>query len=364
FRVSEAEIDEADQYIDDDLKKAIAIATENIYAFHERQRPKDLEPEETSKGVYCWRQFRPIEKVGLYIPGGTAPLFSTLIMLAVPAIIVGCRDIKICTPVNKDGKVAPEVLYTAKTLGIRNIFKIGGAQAIFAMGYGTEQVDKVDKIFGPGNAYVTEAKMRISKTCAIDMPAGPSEVLVIADEKANARYVAADLLSQCEHGPDSQSVLVSNCRNKIREILSECQAQLQNLPRKEIAKKSLQNSFALLVDNMDEAIRISNDYAPEHLILQMQSWKQYVNKIINAGSVFCGEYAPESAGDYGSGTNHTLPTGGFARSNSGIGLESFGKWITFQELTREGLQNIGPSIEKMASSEGLEAHKNAVSVRF
>ncbi len=364
FSVNEDEINESEQYVDNDLKMAILLARDNIHIFHERQKPKNLEPQETSEWVYCWKQFRPIEKIGLYIPGGTAPLFSTLLMLAIPAMIAGCVDIKICTPVNKNWKVAPEVLYTAKILWIQNIFKIWGAQAIFAMGYGTKQIEKVDKIFGPGNSYVTEAKMKVSKFCAIDMPAWPSEVLVIADKTANFRYVAADLLSQCEHGKDSQSVLISNCQNKIIEILYECQTQLQNLPRKEIAKKSLQNSFAILVDSIDEAIHISNKYAPEHLILQIQSWKQYISKIINAGSVFCGEYSTESAGDYCSGTNHTLPTSWFAKSYSWVWVESFGKWITFQEITRDWLQNIWPNIEKMASSEGLEAHKNAVSVRF
>jgi histidinol dehydrogenase len=340
------------------------LAKNNIQTFHERQKPKDLEPQETSKWVYCSKQFRAIEKVWLYIPGGTAPLFSTVLMLGIPAIIAGCKDIKICTPVNKYWKIAPEILYTAKILWIQNIFKIGWAQAIFAMAYGTEQVWKVDKIFWPGNAFVTEAKMKVSKFCAIDMPAWPSEVLVIADDFSNPKYVAADLLSQCEHGKDSQSVLICNDAKKINTIIKEIQKQLKKLPRKDIATQSLKNSFAILVDNIYEAINISNKYAPEHLILQVKSWEQYISNIINAWSVFCWEYSPESAWDYCSGTNHTLPTNWFAKSYSGIWLESFGKWITFQELTKEWLKNIWSSIEKMASSEWLMWHKNAVSIRF
>ncbi len=364
FKVTQKEFDEADQFINTDLKKAILLSKNNIKKFHSRQNITNLRPKETSKWVFCWREFRPIEKIWLYIPWGTAPLFSTILMLTVPAIIAWCKDIKMCTPVNKDGKIAPEVLYTAKILWIKNIYKVWWAQAIFAMWYGTKQIAKVDKIFWPWNSFVTEAKIKVSKFCAIDMPAWPSEVFVIADKYANPKYVASDLLSQCEHGEDSQCVLVCNDKKKIIETLIECQKQLQNLPRKNIASESMKNSFAILTDDIDTWIMISNEYAPEHLILHIKSWKKYIKNIINAWSVFCSEYSPESAGDYSSWTNHTLPTSWFAKSYSWIWVENFGKWITFQELTKDWLKNIWKSIEKMAESEWLFWHKNAVSTRI
>lgn len=364
FLVTKKEFEEAGVLIDKKLKEAIKIAKNNIEKFHSRQILKNLDPEQTSQWVYCWREFRAIEKVGLYIPGWTAPLFSTVLMLWIPAIIAWCKNIQICTPINKQWKIAPEILYTANLLGITNIYKIGWAQAIFAMAYWTKQVLKVDKIFWPWNAFVTQAKLNVSKFCAIDMPAGPSEVLVIADEKSDAKFVASDLLSQCEHGEDSQCVLLSISKDKIKEILFECKNQLITLPRKEIAVKSLENSFAIFVDSIKQAIIISNQYAPEHLILQIQDWNKYLKDIINAWSVFCWKYTPESVWDYASWTNHTLPTAWFAKSYSWIGVESFWKWITFQELSKEWLQNIWDSIKKMATSEWLDWHKNAISIRF
>nr|MDD3719861.1 histidinol dehydrogenase [Candidatus Gracilibacteria bacterium] len=364
FLVSKNEFEEAIKEVDDKLKKAIGISKNNIEKFHKRQKVKNLEPEETSPGVFCWREFRAIESVGLYIPGGTASLFSSVLMLGIPANLAGCKDIQICTPVNKEGKISPEILYTANILGINKVYKIGGAQAIFAMAYGTKQVSKVDKIFGPGNAFVTEAKLKVSKFCSIDMPAGPSEVLIIADEFSNPKFIAADLISQAEHGKDSQCVLLSTSTQKIKEVLFECKNQLIDFPRQEIAIKALENSFAIFVDTLEQAIIISNQYAPEHLILQVKDWNIYLNNIINAGSVFCGSYSPESVGDYSSGTNHTLPTNGFAKSYSGIGLESFGKRITFQEVTKNGLQTLKNTVEDMSLKEGLFGHKNAVSIRF
>lgn len=364
FLVTKKEIEEAIPLVSLELKKAIWLSKDNIEKFHNRLKVKDLEPEETTSWVYCWREFRAIENVGLYIPWWTASLFSTVLMLWVPAIIAGCKNIQICTPVNKEWKVSPEILYTASLLGIKNIYKIGWAQAIFAMAYGTKQVTKVDKIFGPGNSFVTEAKLRVSKFCAIDMPAGPSEVLVIADETSNAKFVAADLLSQCEHGNDSQCVLLSNSKNKIKEILFECKNQLINFPRLDITTKSLENSFAVLVDDINQAVLISNQYAPEHLILQFKDWNKYIKSITNAWSVFCWDYSPESAWDYSSGTNHTLPTNWFAKSYSWVWLDCFWKWVTFQKLTKQWLINIWPSIEKMALTEWLYWHKNAVSIRL
>ncbi len=364
FKVNENEFNSIEKLISNDIKNVILLAKNNIQLFHERQIPKDLKQKETSKWVYCWRQFRAIEKIWLYIPGGTASLFSTILMLAVPAIIAWCKDIKICTPVNREWNISPEIIYTAKILWIKNIFKIWWAQAIFAMWYWTKQVEKVDKIFWPWNSFVTEAKIKISKFCAIDMPAWPSEVLVIADKSSNTKYVAADLLSQCEHGKDSQCVLICNNENKLKKIIIECQKQLLQLSRKDLATNSMKNSFAILVNDIEKAIDISNMYAPEHLILQIKSWKKYINWVINAWSVFCGKYSPESAWDYCSWTNHTLPTSWFAKSYSWVWLESFGKWITFQKITKIWLQNIWKSIEIMSSCELLDWHKNAVLIRY
>ncbi len=363
FLVPKSDFDEAEITVSEGFKKAIDQAYNNIFSFHSRQKRQNLEPQETSKGVFCWQEFRAIEKVGLYIPGGSAPLFSTVLMLAIPAIIAGCAEKIICTPPQKNGKISPEILYTAKKCGIEKIFMVGGAQAIFAMAYGTDQIPKVDKIFGPGNSFVTAAKMKISSHTAIDMPAGPSEVLVMADENANAVFCAADLLSQAEHGADSQSVLVCLSEKKAEEILEETKNQLEKLPRKEIAQKALENSFCVVCENLEEMIEFSNLYAPEHLILQLENWESITQKIQHAGSVFCGKFSCESAGDYASGTNHTLPTSAFARNYSGVCLESFGKWVTFQHLTQEGLEHLGDTIELMAEKEGLWAHGNAVKVR-
>lgn len=364
FLVSVEEFDEAIKEVSKELKKAIILSKDNIEKFHKRQKIEDLTPEETSTWVFLWREFRAIENVWLYIPWWTASLFSSVLMLWVPALIAWCKNIQICTPANKNWKVSPEILYTANLLWIKKVYKIGWAQAIFAMAYWTKQVPKVDKIFGPGNAFVTEAKMKVSKFCAIDMPAGPSEVLVIADEKSNAKFVAADLLSQAEHWKDSQCVLLCNSREKIKEILFECQNQLINLPRYEIAIKALENSFAIFVNDINQAIIISNQYAPEHLIMQIDDYKSYVKEINNAWSIFLWKYAPESVWDYSSWTNHTLPTAWFAKSYSWIWLESFWKWITFQELTKDGLENLKTTVENIALKEWLFAHKNAVSIRF
>lgn len=364
FLVTKKEIEEAINLVSPELKEAIWISKNNIEKFHLRQKVKDLDPEETTFWVFCWKEFRTIENVWFYIPGWTASLFSTLLMLWVPAIIAKCKNIQICTPVNKQWKISPEILYIANLLWIKNIYKIGWAQAIFAMAYWTKQVTRVDKIFGPWNSFVTEAKLRVSKFCAIDMPAGPSEVLVIADEKSNAKFVAADLLSQCEHWTDSQCVLLSNSKEKIKEILFECKNQLINFPRLDITLKSLENSFAILVDDINQAILISNQYAPEHIILQFTDWNKYIKNITNAWSVFCWAYSPESVWDYASWTNHTLPTNGFAKSYSWIWVESFWKWITFQELTKDWLENLKTTVEQIALKEWLYWHKNAVSIRF
>lgn len=363
FLVSQKEIDEAVSLVDDEFKKAIDVSKKNIEKFHNRQKSTNLLPEETSAWVFCWREFRAIENVWLYVPGWTASLFSTVLMLWIPAIIAWCKNIQICTPCNKEWKVSPEILYVASLLWIKNIYKIWWAQAIFAMAYWTQQVPKVDKIFGPWNAFVTEAKLKVSKFCAIDMPAWPSEVLVIADDTSNAEFVAADLLSQCEHGKDSQCVLLCNSKDKIKEIITECNNQVINLPRQDIATISLENSFAILVDTMEEAISLSNQYAPEHLILQFKNWEKCLAMIINAWSVFCWEYSPESVWDYTSWTNHTLPTSWFAKSYSGVWVDSFWKWITFQELTKQWLENIKSTVENMALKEGLYGHKNAVTIR-
>lgn len=362
--VTEAELKEAASLVSTDLKDAIQIARANIEKFHKAQQVT-VEKVETTKGVVCWRESRAIEKVGLYIPGGTAPLFSTILMLVVPAKIAGCQEIVLCTPPNKEGKVHPAILYTANLLGVTKIAKVGGAQAIAALAYGTESVPKVYKIFGPGNQYVTAAKQLVNKEgVAIDMPAGPSEVAVVADESATPSFVAADLLSQAEHGVDSQVILISTSEAVVDKIIQEVVNQLSELPRKEMAAKSLLNSKAIVVDSMDVAMDMMNAYAPEHLILEVKDYMSLIPKVINAGSVFLGHYTPESAGDYASGTNHTLPTNGYATAYSGVSLDSFIKKVTFQEISKEGIQNLGAAIEIMAATEELFAHKNAVSLRL
>lgn len=362
--VSEAEIEEAGSMVSDELKKAIQLAEQNIRTFHSAQKFVGKKVE-TQPGVTCWQKAVAIEKVGLYIPGGTAPLFSTVLMLATPAKIAGCKEIVLCTPPNKEGKVNPAILYAARVAGVSKIFKAGGVQAIGAMAYGTESVPKVYKIFGPGNQYVMAAKQQVSlHDVAIDMPAGPSEVEVLADESANPAFVAADLLSQAEHGVDSQVVLITTSEALVLAVEEEVQRQLALLPRMEIASKSLVNSKLILVKDMDEAISMTNEYAPEHLIIETKNYMELAEKVVNAGSVFLGSLTPESAGDYASGTNHTLPTNGYAKAYSGVSLDSFIRKITFQEITREGILNIGPAIEVMASNEQLDAHKNAVSVRL
>ncbi len=364
FLVSEKELAEAEKQVRDELKSAIRLAEKNIRRFHIAQR-EPVKKITTTNGVTCWRKSVPIEKVGLYIPGGTAPLFSTLLMLGVPAFVAGCNEIIVCTPPRKDGTIAPEILYTASQLGLKKIYSVGGAQAIAAMAYGSESIPAVYKIFGPGNQYVTMAKMLVQQQgVAIDMPAGPSEVLVIADSISYPAFVAADLLSQAEHGADSQVVLVSDDETITEKILSEIQRQLNVLPRKELAAAALKNSKAVLLKNMDDAIAFSNIYAPEHLILATAQPELLAEKVVNAGSVFLGHFSCESAGDYASGTNHTLPTNGYARNYSGVSLDSFMKKITFQELTATGIRNIGPAIEHMAAAEQLEAHKNAVTLRL
>jgi histidinol dehydrogenase len=364
FVVTEKEISDAEKLVDEKLKAAIRLAKNNIEKFHDAQKT-GIEKIETMPGVFCWRKSIPIEKVGLYIPGGSAPLFSTILMLAVPAQLVGCGEINLCTPPSKDGKVHPAILFTAKLCGIKNIFKIGGVQAIAAMAYGTATISKSYKIFGPGNSWVTCAKQLLSREgIAIDLPAGPSELAVYADATVPASFIAADLLSQVEHGPDSQVVVVSIQKNVLENVMKEVENQLANLPRKEIATQALKNSHAILVANEMDAMNLLNDYAPEHLILACANANQLSEKVTNAGSVFLGAWSPESAGDYASGTNHTLPTNGYARAWSGVSLDSFVKKMTFQELTKEGLQNIGPSVEIMAEAEGLFAHKNAVTIRL
>lgn len=362
--VTETEIKEAEDEVPVELKNAILLAQKNIHTFHSAQKFVGNKVE-TVSGVTCWQKAVAIEKVGLYIPGGTAPLFSTVLMLATPAQIAGCKEIVLCTPPNKEGKVNPAILYAAKVAGVNKIFKAGGVQAIGAMAYGTESIPKVYKIFGPGNQYVMAAKQQVSlHDVAIDMPAGPSEVEVLADESANPAFVAADLLSQAEHGVDSQVLLVTTSEKLIKNVEQEVELQLARLPRKEIAEKSLQNSKLVLVRNMDEAIAMTNEYAPEHLIVETNNYMEIAEKVINAGSVFLGTLTPESAGDYASGTNHTLPTNGYAKAYSGVSLDSFIRKITFQEITREGIQTIGPAIELMAANEQLDAHKNAVTVRL
>lgn len=364
IQVSAAEIQEAHQLVNPELKAAIELARANIQKFHKTQQPS-IQKVETQPGVVCWRKNVAIEKVGLYIPGGTAPLFSTVLMLGIPAQLAGCKEVVLCTPANRSGKIHPAILYTADILGINKIFKVGGAQAIAAMAYGTESIPAVYKIFGPGNQYVTAAKQLINKEgIAIDMPAGPSEVAIYADEKANAAFVAADLLSQAEHGRDSQVILVSQSKKLLTAVQEEISRQLAQLPREAVATQALENSKAILVKTEKEAIDLLNEYAAEHLILAIENAELVAEQIINAGSVFLGHFTPESAGDYASGTNHTLPTNGFAKAYSGVSLDSFVKKITFQQITLAGLQHIGPAIEAMATAEELIAHKNAVSIRL
>ena len=362
--VSEEEWAEADSLIDEELKQAIRLAKQNIETFHAAQRFEGKKVT-TSAGVTCWQKAVPIEKVGLYIPGGTAPLFSTVLMLAVPAKIAGCGEIVLCTPPGRDGKVHPAVLFAAKVAGVSRIFKAGGIQAIASMAYGTESVPRVYKIFGPGNQYVTAAKQLVSlRDVAIDMPAGPSEVEVLADETANPAFVAADLLSQAEHGVDSQAMLITTSESLQQAVKAEVERQLELLPRKEIASKSLANSKLIVVRSLDEAIELTNAYAPEHLIVETADYLSVAERVVNAGSVFLGHLSPESAGDYASGTNHTLPTNGYAKAYSGVSVDSFIRKITFQEIQPEGIRHIGPAIEVMAANERLDAHKNAITVRL
>lgn len=362
--VSKTEIDESENLVSDELKAAIRQAKGNIETFH-RSQIFETKKIETTKGVTCWQKVVGIEKVGLYIPGGTAPLFSTVLMLAVPAKIAGCKEIILCSPPNKEGKIHPAILFAAKEAGVDKIFKAGGIQAIGAMAYGTGSIPKVYKIFGPGNQYVMAAKQLVSlRDVAIDMPAGPSEVQVIADETANPAFVAADLLSQAEHGADSQVILTTTSEPFISEVLHEIERQLFELPRREVAEKALLNSKLILLKDNQEIIDMTNEYAPEHLIIESAEYMDIADEIVNAGSVFLGNYTPESAGDYASGTNHTLPTNGYAKAYSGVNLDSFVKKITFQRITKEGIQNLGKTIEIMAENEELFAHKNAVTLRL
>lgn len=361
--VSDAEMEEAESLVSLELKHALELAHHNISSFHQSQQFHGKKVE-TVSGVTCWQKSVAIEKVGLYIPGGTAPLFSTVLMLATPAKIAGCKEIVLCTPPNREGKVNPAILMAAKIAGVSKIFKIGGVQAIGAMAYGTESVPKVYKIFGPGNQYVMAAKQHVSlHDVAIDMPAGPSEVCVIADETSNPVFVAADLLSQAEHGVDSQVFLISTSEEMIEKVKDEVEKQLEQLPRKEMAAKSLDNSKLVLVKDYDEAIELSNTYAPEHLIIATRNYDELAEKVVNAGSVFLGQYACESAGDYASGTNHTLPTHGYALAYNGVNLDSYNRKITFQHLTDEGIRSIGNAVVVMAENEQLEAHANAMRVR-
>lgn len=364
FEASEKEVEEASSRISDELKKAINLAKDNIEKFHKAQvfEPKIIT---TSPGVECWQESRPIEKVGIYIPGGTAPLFSTVLMLAIPAKIAGCKEVVLCTPPNKDGNIADEILYAAKITGIDKIFKIGGIQAIAALSHGTESVPKVYKIFGPGNQYVTAAKQYATTLgIAIDLPAGPSEVQVMADSTSIPEFIAADLLSQAEHGGDSQAILTSTSQTLLHTVKKLVYEQIEELPRKSIAHKAIQDSLLICLPGDQDCIDFINEYAPEHLILSVKDIEFYTKNTINAGSVFIGNYTPESAGDYASGTNHTLPTNGFAKAYSGVNLDSFIKKVTFQKVSEEGLKNIGPAIELMAEAESLQAHKNAVTIRL
>ena len=362
--VTSAEIEEAEKEVPIELKAAIYLAKRNIETFHSAQRFEGKKVD-TMEGITCWQKAVAIEKVGLYIPGGTAPLFSTVLMLAIPAKIAGCKEIVLCTPPDKNGKVHPAILFAARLAGVSKIFKAGGVQAIAAMAYGTESIPKVYKIFGPGNQYVTAAKQLVSlRDVAIDMPAGPSEVEVLADESANPVFVAADLLSQAEHGVDSQAMLVTTSEKLQTEVVYEVERQLGYLTRRDIAEKSLANSKLILVKDMEEALELTNAYAPEHLIIETKDYMEVAGQIVNAGSVFLGAFSPESAGDYASGTNHTLPTNGYAKAYSGVSLDSFIRKITFQEILPSGMSAIGPAIEVMAANEHLDAHKNAVTVRL
>lgn len=362
--VSKEEIERAYEMINEDLKKAIQQAKENISVFHASQK-EEVQKIETTKEVICWRESRAIEKVGIYIPGGTAPLFSTVLMLAVPAQLAGCKEIVLCTPPDKNGNINPAILYAAQLCGVTQLFKVGGAQAIAAMTLGTESIPQVYKIFGPGNQYVVAAKEYAQQYgVSIDMPAGPSEVLVIADEKAVPSFCAADLLSQAEHGSDSQVIFLTTSLSVLNETIREIDEQIKWLPRNEMAQQSLNNSHFILLDTIEKAIEFSNLYAPEHLILATENFEKYIPDIQNAGSVFLGNYSCESAGDYASGTNHTLPTNGFAKNYSGVSLDSFVKKITFQHVSKKGLKNLGKIIEIMAQAEGLAAHKNAVTIRL
>lgn len=361
--VSEEEFQEAEEQVAPELKEAIALAHRNIRTFHAAQQQEHPRVE-TCRGVVCWQKDVAIERVGLYIPGGTAPLFSTVLMLATPACLAGCREIVLCSPPDRNGRQHPAILVAARTAGVSRIYKIGGVQAIAAMAYGTETVPRVYKIFGPGNRFVMAAKQAVSQQgVAIDMPAGPSEVCVIADDKADARFVAADLLSQAEHGPDSQVLLITTSETLLANVQQEVDRQLSVLPRKDFASLSLANSRLVLVDTTDDAISLANRYAPEHLIIQTADYETLAGKVVNAGSVFLGPYACESAGDYASGTNHTLPTHGYATAYSGVNLDAFVRKITFQHLTREGIDSIGTAVERMAEAEQLQAHKNAMTVR-
>ena len=362
--VTSNEIEDAITQVPEKLQNAIKQAKANIEVFHKAQKTSKVAVE-TANGVDCWQEKRPIQKVGLYIPGGTAPLFSTVLMLAIPAQIAGCKEIVLCSPPNKEGKLAPEILFTAQLCGVTKIIKVGGMQAIAGLTFGTESIPKVYKIFGPGNQFVTVAKQLATKYgVAIDMPAGPSELLVVADESANASYIASDLLSQAEHGTDSQVILVSTSKELINAVSEEVEKQLDVLPRKAIAKKAIANSKLIYVENDDSALELIDEYGPEHFIICSENEDLYVDGISNAGSVFIGDYTPESAGDYASGTNHTLPTNGFSKAYSGVNLDSFMKSMTFQKISKEGLLNIGETIELMAEAEGLQAHKNAVSIRL
>lgn len=364
FMVSEKAFNEANKFVTPELKEAIELAINNVEVFHKAQKQNTLVVE-TMPGVKCWQKAVPIEKVGLYIPGGTAPLFSTIIMLAVPAKIAGCEEIVMVTPPQKDGTVNPIMLYTAQRIGVTKVFKIGGAQSIAALAYGTESIPKVNKIFGPGNQYVTVAKQLVSREgVAIDMPAGPSEVLVFADEFANPEFIAADLLSQAEHGIDSQVVFITTSSVLVEKVNESLKTQLANLPRKEIAKKCLDNSVIIIENSIENVLDLINEYAPEHLIINTQNANEIADKVKNAGSVFIGPYTPESAGDYASGTNHTLPTNGYAKSFSGVNLDAFVKKISYQEISQAGIMNIGRAIEKMAKAELLDAHANAVTYRL
>lgn len=364
LQVSEVELQEAEDLVSDDLKQAICQAKENIEIFHASQRFVGKKVE-TTPGVTCWQKAVAIEKVGLYVPGGTAPLFSTVLMLVIPARIAGCKEIVLCTPPNREGRVHPAILFAAKVAGVSKIFKTGGIQAIAAMAYGTQSVPKVYKIFGPGNQYVTAAKQLVSlKEVAIDMPAGPSEVEVIADESANPAFIAADFLSQAEHGVDSQAMLVTASEGIVEPVKQAIQEQLEQLPRKEITEKSLSHSRIVVLKSTEEVVDFTNLYAPEHLIIQTTNYVEIAEQVENAGSVFMGYYTPESAGDYASGTNHTLPTNGYAKAYSGVNLDSFIKKITFQEITASGIKLLGNTIQTMAANEQLDAHKNAVTIRL